>query len=97
MERMNTTRDTAAAEVINMRRPLLDSYQGASSAGTDQSDMKANMHHTDSEISETTSFPPAGKASKGNLLFVCGRKERLSGVQMVIPSHAALIFKKPAF
>lgn len=33
MERMRIRRDAAAAEVINMRRPLLDSYQGASSAG----------------------------------------------------------------
>lgn len=33
MDRMNTKRATAAAEVIRMRRPLLDSYQGASSVG----------------------------------------------------------------
>lgn len=33
MERMNTKRETPAAEVINMRRPLLDSYQAASSVG----------------------------------------------------------------
>lgn len=42
--------------------------------GTNQSDMKGNMHHTDSEISKTESFPPVGKASKGKALFVCGRK-----------------------
>lgn len=46
--------------------------------GTDQSDMKGNMHHRDSKISKTTGFLPPGKASKGNVLFVCGRKERLS-------------------
>lgn len=34
METMNTKRETAAAEVIRMRRPLLLSYQGASSGST---------------------------------------------------------------
>lgn len=33
IERMNTKRVAAAAEVINLRRPLVDSYQGASSVG----------------------------------------------------------------
>lgn len=46
--------------------------------GTDRSDMKGNMHHTDSEISKTMSSSPPGKTSKGNLLFVCGRKGCLS-------------------
>lgn len=60
---------------------------------TDESDMKGNMHHTEYKISKTTSFLPLGKASKGNLLFVCGRQDCRSGVQMVIVLHAALIFK----
>lgn len=64
--------------------------------GTDQSDMKGNMHHTECKISKTTSFLPPGKASKGNLRFVCGRQEFWSGVQMATLLYAALIFKKSA-
>lgn len=33
IERMNTKRDATAAEVINLRRPSVDSYQGVSSVG----------------------------------------------------------------
>lgn len=56
------------------------------------------MHHTDSEISRTMRFTPPGKASNGNMVFVCGGNEWLSGVQMVRElSYTALIFKRSAF
>lgn len=38
--------------------------------GTNQSDMKGNMHHKDFVISKTMSSSPPGKTSKGKLLFV---------------------------
>lgn len=63
--------------------------------GTNQSDMKRDMHHIDSVISKTMSFLSPGKASKGNLLLVCERKEHLSGVQLVILPYT--VVRKAAF
>lgn len=56
--------------------------------GTNQSDMKGNMHHIDS-ISKTRSFLPPGKASKGNLLLVYERKEHLSGCSASHTQHSS--------
>lgn len=41
------------------------------------------MHHTESEISRTISFLPPGKASKGNVLLVCERKDCLEFILML--------------
>lgn len=94
-ERRNTRRHTAAAMVITHTWPLLVSYQAASSVGQSRETPRPNKHM--GQISKTMSFLPAGKASKGNLLFARERKEHLPGVLTLAQTYTALIFTEYAF
>lgn len=75
-ERMNTNRATAAAEIINQRRPLVVSYQGASSVGQTWREACITQNPKSAELT----------ASRQSIfrqphVYVCEKK--MSGVQKV--------------
>lgn len=60
--------------------------------GTDQSDRKRHMHHTESKISKTMSSLPPGEPSRCNHRFVCLRKT-VPLIQTLIVLYIAQILK----
>lgn len=80
MERMNTTRATATAEVIKMKRPLLVSYHGAFSVGQISQTWRETCITQNLKSANLWAFCLQAKLLKStSCLFVCLWKKRRSG------------------
>lgn len=93
IERMNTTRATATAEIISMRRPSLVSYQWASSVGQT---WRKTCITRNAKSAKVFTFCLQAKLLKATLCLFVIEKTAFLTVQTVTALYAALIFKKPA-